>query len=80
MSELDAFKQRGKAMDVEKSDQPETSKISGTENYRSNDKPVGARAIEEASILGHDNLEAETEKEKEIREQGETRPDASFSS
>ncbi len=51
----------------------EAARVPGTENYRAlGDGPVGHQAIEANSIIGHDNLEAESEVDKLVREQGES--------
>lgn len=50
-----------------------TQRVPGTENYRLPEGAAGPStraSLERDGILGHDNLEAETEIEKDAREQG----------
>jgi hypothetical protein len=48
-------------------------RIPGTESYRAPSRaPVGRQAIEKDSMIGHDNLEAKSEIDKDMEDQGKT--------
>ena len=55
----------------------EAARVPGTENFRpAGEGPVGAKAIEAAGFIGHDNEERDTERQKRAAAQ-DSKADAS---